>query len=94
LLEVPSESAILVEPSDCPFDNPPAGHDFDALDYVGAFDDRDHPATQRLQRTFRFLASIAAISEFVPQQRKPLDYATQDDWRSVAILNVSSLETA
>lgn len=91
-LEVLSKSAISVEPGDCPFDNPPAGQDFEALDHVGAFDDRDHPATQRLQSIFQFLASISAISEYVPQPGKPLGYATQDDWSSVAILNVSGMD--
>lgn len=58
LLEVLGKSAISVEPGDCPFDNPPAGQDFEALDLVGAFDDCDHPATQRLQGILQFLASI------------------------------------
>lgn len=92
MLKVLSKSAISVEPGDCPFDNPPAGQDFEALDHVGAFDDRDHPAAQRLQSIFQFLASISAISEYVPQPGKPPDYATQDDWSSVAVLNVSGMD--
>ena len=92
LLEVLGKSAISVEPGDRPFDDPPAGQDFEALDVVGALDDRDHPVAPRLQGIFQFLASISAISEYVPQPGKPLDDATQDNWSSVAILNVSGMD--
>lgn len=92
LLEVLGKSAVSVEPGDSPLDDPPAGQDFEAPNLVRSLDDGDHPAAQGLQGILQFLASISAISEHVPQPGKPLDDATQDDWSSVAILNVSGMD--
>ena len=84
-------AATPSEPGESAFDHPAARDDFEALGGVGAFDDLHRPAPDLLQSSFQLGSGIAAICEYMTQQRVVGRYGLQQVRRAVAILNIGTM---
>ena len=84
-------AATPSEPREGAFDHPATRNDFEALGGVGAFDDLQRPAPDLLQSTLQLGSGIAAIGEYMTQQRVVGRYGLQQVRRAVAILNIATM---
>src|SRR5690554_4238794 len=86
-------AATPSEPREGAFDHPATRNDFEALCGVGAFDDLQRPAPDLLQSPPQLGPGIAAIGEYMTQQRVVDHYRLQQVWRAVAILNIGTMHS-
>ena len=79
------------QPGECPFHHPAARQDFKALRGIGPPDDFEGPFPHGGESGSQFVASIAAISEDVPQPGKAPAYCCQDINGPITVLNVGGM---
>ena len=86
------QPAVAVEPSDGALDHPAPRQQGKALGAVGTLDDLDRPSPELGQRCFELGAGIAGIGKNVAQPRETVADRGQQRNRTVAILNLGTMD--
>ena len=81
------------QPGEGSLDDPAAWDDLETLCFIRAFDDLQRPASDLFQRALQLWPCIAAISEYMAEQRIGRGDGLQEIGRTIPILNISTMNS-